>query len=1292
MPNPEHYTVGWICAVETEHVAARAFLDEEHGQPDFLEPQDNNTYTLGRIGNHNVVIAVLPHWEYGLVNAATVARDLIRSFPSVRIGLMVGIGGGAPTKHDIRLGDIVVSSAGYENGGVFQYDYGKTIQDRAFTTTGFLNKPPTSIMTAVTHLSSTYQMKGHELEKNIENALEKYPRLRNKYQRPDESTDKLYKSHVVHPDDDHDGGCETTCGNDRSKLILRSPRTEHQDNPTIHRGLIASANQLMKDALIRDELAKDNDVLCFEMEAAGLMNHFPCLVIRGICDYSDTHKSMQWQGYAAMAAAAYAKDLLNTIPPNKVNAERRIGDIVPIMETQLGITREGLEIQKRAETQQLTEKQQKCLQLFRLTSNTNDATYEWYKGRVENRIEGTCVWLLEHADFQKWLDIESGVLLITADPGCGKSVLAKYLIDHVLPQSDTICYYFFKDQDQNTIRQALCAIFHQLFSQKPNLIEHAMKQYEKDGDGLINSTSSLWAVLRDAVQDPRAGSITIVLDALDECAEAEFDALVWDMCNNQLDSGKLKYLLTSRPYETTEAKFSGSLSKTSYVRIRGEDEFDNIGREVSLVIEHRVKQLAVEKDLPKCLVEYLIQKLLKIPHRTYLWVYLMFNYLEKQSFKKTQEGIDYIIGKLPKTINDAYEQILSKSQDEEDEVQRILSMILAATRPLTLSEMNIALNIKKEAKSFQDIDLENEEDFNMRLRSICGLFVSVHHKRIYFLHQTAREFLLKDAKIISPSLRWERSITSQQAHAVLMECCMLYLDLFNLNDTIPPAHEIEGFRRERDFPFLEYSGESWAEHFHQAGIRDDKGIMRIALKLCDTKLKGCCMACHILIRRSAYDLKEIFSWTSLTMASYLGLEQVVEQLLENSPICWDSVPLWYAAFRGHERVASQLIENGADVDQWKMRESTPLMVAAQNGHTGVVRLLLSKRANILGADVHGRQALHQAARRGHKDIVKLLLENGAQLEAESAGNADTPLMEAVSTGKELVVEMLLERKASIWVENAFGWTPFSLAAWHGHDRVVKLLYSWIPLHEERQRILEWLTPVDYGPLSYEAENGDEFRLGAELEKWMEGTGQMFHFWHGGYGATEVFTWYMVNELTTEFGNNEKIGIAYIYLDPSHTEQQSPTGIFESILKQLVQYHTSIPGSVISLYEKHQRGQTRLSHEEISSALISVACSHSKVFIFIASDSTLGHNMETVSLLSQLFDLQARCGANLFLITSLAELKYIRGYIEQIAGIRLEDCDRGETEIWKDNGTLTCQYSFYVIPPEGQGRMKRRKIV
>ncbi|KAH6975798.1 nucleoside phosphorylase domain-containing protein [Ilyonectria destructans] len=619
----DDYTVGWICAIRTEYVAAQEFLDEEHEAPGFVSPNDPNDYTLGRLGKHNVVIAVLPNGEYGTSSAASVATNMLRSFPNVRMGLMVGIGGGAPSaKHDIRLGDIVVSAPRDGEGGVFQYDFGKTIQDQAFQHTRFLNQPPTTLRTALTGIQARYERKGHQLEEAINDVLEKNPRLRRQgYERPPPGTDRLFKAEVPHDL----RGCAAFCANELSNLVPRRERTTDEDNPAIHYGLIASANQLMKDAFVRDRLATEKDVLCFEMEAAGLMNHFPCLVIRGICDYSDSHKNKEWQGYAAMAAAAYAKDLLYRIPPNKVEAEKKIGDILSglqevaeehrdVSKEHRDIAKEHLQAKKDLAKERLSEEEQKCHQLFRLTADGSDATYEWYKGRVEERVEGTCLWLLKHKHFQSWLKQESGPLLVTADPGCGKSVLAKYLIDHGLPRSTTICYFFFKDQDQNTVRQALCALLHQLFSQKRSLIKHAMPQFHKDGPRLVNSTESLWEVLRNAVKDPQAGPVTMVLDALDECAESEFADLMRNIVS----------------------EFHGLLDAFPNIRIPGEEESETISQEVNRVITHRVNQLSEKKSLSHDIKSHLEKKLQEATHRTYLWVYLVFDYLEKGNFKKTQ--------------------------------------------------------------------------------------------------------------------------------------------------------------------------------------------------------------------------------------------------------------------------------------------------------------------------------------------------------------------------------------------------------------------------------------------------------------------------------------------------------------------------------------------------------------------------------------------------------------------------------------------------------------------------------
>lgn len=327
MSNPADYTVGWICALPTESVAAQELLDEEHDIPAYVAPSDNNVYSLGRIGLHKVVIAVLPRGQYGLSSATAVARDMMATFRNIRIGLMIGIGGGAPTvKHDIRLGDIVVSAPGEAQGGVIQYNFGKAMQEQNFRMTGHLNQPPNLLLAAASAIQTLHERKGHRLNQTINDIMRKNPRLRHKYARPDLGTDRLYLSEVVHPDPNL--SCTTTCGDHPSKVVRRHERGEHEDNPAIHYGLIASADVLMKDALVRDRLATENGVLCFEMEAAGLMNHFPCLVIRGICDYADSQKNKDWQGYAAMTAAAYAKELLNRIAPNQVEAERKAVDVL----------------------------------------------------------------------------------------------------------------------------------------------------------------------------------------------------------------------------------------------------------------------------------------------------------------------------------------------------------------------------------------------------------------------------------------------------------------------------------------------------------------------------------------------------------------------------------------------------------------------------------------------------------------------------------------------------------------------------------------------------------------------------------------------------------------------------------------------------------------------------------------------------------------------------------------------------------------------------------------------------
>jgi len=144
---------------------------------------------------------------------------------------------------------------------------------------------------------------GHQIEAKMMAVLDRKPSLRQKYSRPGQKAKRLYKPDIIHPQD-NENGCEEVCGNQMAVLVQHRGRREDEDNPAIHYGVIESADRLMRNATIRDAIVKEKGVLCFEMEAAGLTNRFPCLVVRSIYDYSDSHKSRQWQGYAAMTAAA----------------------------------------------------------------------------------------------------------------------------------------------------------------------------------------------------------------------------------------------------------------------------------------------------------------------------------------------------------------------------------------------------------------------------------------------------------------------------------------------------------------------------------------------------------------------------------------------------------------------------------------------------------------------------------------------------------------------------------------------------------------------------------------------------------------------------------------------------------------------------------------------------------------------------------------------------------------------------------------------------------------------------
>lgn len=339
MPTESHsrdeYTVGWVCALPKEQTAAVAMLDQRHSLPHDMQKskQDSNTYTLGSIGSHNIVIACLPMGRLGTISAATVVAHMVETFPAVRLGLMVGIGGGIPP--NVRLGDVVVSVPADEYPGVVQWDFGKVEDGSQFRRIGSLNKPPTLLLTALSTLQTQHDLEGSNMGTYLQDWQNKYPKSAPKYTRTDALKDILFESgysHVQHlPQkrkrlEEQSDSIEEDCLRcDKKQAMERKPVETR-----VSYGLIASGNSVIKDAAFRDTLNEcfDGNVLCVEMEAAGLMDNFPCIAIRGICDYADSHKNKAWQEYAAAVSAAFAKELLGYVQSTEVVQQQPAKDIL----------------------------------------------------------------------------------------------------------------------------------------------------------------------------------------------------------------------------------------------------------------------------------------------------------------------------------------------------------------------------------------------------------------------------------------------------------------------------------------------------------------------------------------------------------------------------------------------------------------------------------------------------------------------------------------------------------------------------------------------------------------------------------------------------------------------------------------------------------------------------------------------------------------------------------------------------------------------------------------------------
>ncbi|EHK17626.1 uncharacterized protein TRIVIDRAFT_160183 [Trichoderma virens Gv29-8] len=1050
------YTVGWVCALPKELTAATAMLDQRHGA--LPKPaNDSNTYTLGSIGKHNVVIACLPKGHIGNNSAATVATQMVSTFPSVRFGLMVGIGGGIPPK--VRLGDVVVSTPVGSFPGVVQWDFGKAT-DGGFERTGSLNNPPSSLLTAITALETEHDLVGSKIPEYLDELKQKWPRLVTRYLKSGSMKDVLFRAdYVCESTAEHDiisnsdaedkeeeeGGGEEEeeeeeeescrfC--DKTKAIQRTPR-----DMRVHYGLIASGNQVIKSATHRDKLNKDlsGKLLCIEMEAAGLMNNFPCIIIRGICDYADSHKNKDWQEYAAAIAAAFAKELLGYVQPSDVDGERTVKDILGDVHTSVSATRLDVSNIKSNLDNDMN------LQILDWITSIDYGPQQ--SDFFNRRQPETGQWLLDSTEYRAWLGTEKQTLFCPGIPGAGKTILTSIVVDHLentfkAPKIGIAYIYCnYKRQEEQVIEKLLSNLLKQLSRGQHPLPNCVRDMYsEHNYKRTRPSLSKIQKVLHSVVE--MFSRVFIVVDALDECQNSNGcrQNLFTELFNLQ-EKCEVNLFVTSRFIPDIVDRFT-TASISLEIRASTDD--------IQTYLKNHISQLPILSQQKDELQKEVVTVISEAVDGMFLLAQI---YLKSLSDKITTRDIKDALKGFQKSISgpeekdqakilaDAYNQTMLRINGQQpgfkDLAHKVLSCIICAERQLTITELQHALAVEV---NDTELDEDNLPAIQVMV-SVCDGLVIVDDDSniIRLVHYTTQQYFDQTRESWFPN-----------AEIIMTEICITYL-LFNAFES-GPCHTNEEFLMRMNLnPLYNYAAQNWGHHARKAFRLSNK--VKELLE-CEAKVYASIEA----LITFGYNDKEYHKMTSLHLSAFFGIKEAAKVLLEKTADVdtndhTGATPLSWSARNGHEAVTKLLLATSSiKVNSRDRYGRTPLLWAAQNGHKAIVKQLLAMPdVEINSKDWGGDTPLSIAISRGHEAIVKSLL-------AMPSIKVNTTDITA-SEGHEAVVKLLLALPSiNVNSTDSSGQTPLSAASNGGHEAVVKLLLT-VPSIEVNSTDLSGRTPL-----------------------------------------------------------------------------------------------------------------------------------------------------------------------------------------------------------------------------------------
>ncbi|KAL6874747.1 natch and ankyrin domain protein [Trichoderma novae-zelandiae] len=937
MASRDDYLVGWVCALPVEVAAAKATLDRVH-DGNLQSLNDGNNYVLGSLHGHNVVLAYPESGVYGEASVAGVATQLHASFTALRFTLMVGIAGGVPeTKEDVRLGDVVVSKSTAGWPGVVECDVnGGRAEDGDRLVRGRAPDQPSPLLLAAMGKAETAAIFDEsQMAQYVSEIVQKDPVT---FAHPGPGQDVLFE-----PDYHHAtmGSDEDGCNHcDPDRIRPRQPRETQE--PIAHYGLIASGHALIRHGATRDKLAHKHGALCLETEASGLKDAAKYLIIRGICDYADSHSSKLWHAYAAAAAAAYAKEVLSfipTVPRTTPLAQNTYVEAAPVLDALL-LTRP--EVDRKS--------------LITL------------KGR---RVDGTCEWLIQHPSYRGWLaDASRPLLWISGGPGKGKTMLAIYITEVLQPtlaaDKDVLLYYFCsnRDKNRNTALTIMRGIIHQWIDRQPHLAQHVKNSFEgtETTKYTVSSFVSLWRVFLTLLRQSTSSQVVCVLDGLDECERESLTQLL-DAVGNHLSNSRekatprLKLILLSRPQPAILEK-----SLSQYEQIRLDASGTEVSRDIERYIFAKVAELASEQNLSPEMVAQVQRALSAGADDTFLWVGFVANELQGRSWGQIKE----ILHRVPKGLGGVYQRLLQQIDDKEALVPIIRWVVLAA-RPLTVDELTVATGIQASG------NLPATEVTKNRLR-LCGLLVKIEGDVVNLVHESAKDFFQSDQVNVKGISRFRMS---HDTHRALMRTCL---------DHVERGYGTPGSVNERSGhdPLLTYASQFWPVHFHHVMDVLDAPSDEFSRPFfeADSPIRDQWWKVYWEQEKNGGNPP---SFTLLHLAAYLGNVAWAKLLIGEHARAisqrdnYGRTPLCWAVNRGHRDMVELLLDHGARVNVKDRSNLTPLHVAVTGQHKDVVSVLIDRGARLESKSEHGDTPLIRAIQANSREIIQILLQRGARV-------------------------------------------------------------------------------------------------------------------------------------------------------------------------------------------------------------------------------------------------------------------------------------------------------------------------